>query len=638
MNVIKKKVIKTVPRSVYSFVEPISYIKTYFGMNNDTGDERVPSYVLETTVGSLRSAFKIFEDMPQVHEWPLSKLIQRELDHERASLICRDYLLAEGYLKYFPPLTAVLIPTGSDYLPTDKYGEKSEEDGKVFNQQIMGTHPEYSEMKCQQTVKGIFEISDSPDESGLLCWDTNQLSAVIIDGQHRYKALMKAVEEQKDYDMCQVVVNLIDLVPICIRKKKGPTSMARDLFVTINNTPVEVDEARLVLMDDRDALATFTQVLVDDSQKDRPPAIPPELIDWKCDGGKHDLEISLSGVLTIRGIIAAAMFENKTLASVDNRTNRSLVKKWLTSLESWLGVDPIIEAKLNRNETLKYRFEVACESGDENLDDEEEHQPFLFSYSAAAVEIVKERFDELYKPVFTEVFSKLLPFKSTIDLANASGAFNKKTHLHTYLRTFQSQRTRSEKENPEIRKDVSKFKDQMKRNAKNSIPHTVMGQKAIFKALFQLYLSDMEVFTSDDILSRTMEFINRFNELHPLLQASNNFDENFFSTEFALKKSIDTKIAGDLGRFFWKGIILGGNNEIEYGPAAVDLLKSLLIDLLVFDSNSKCLEFTEKEKIIKKHASLIRKINSEILDEKAREIATNIVVGKQNYLFKLMGL
>ncbi len=76
-------------------------------------------------------------------------------------------------------------------------------------------------------------------------------------------------------------MTLIDLQPICKETGKTPTEVARDLFVTINHTPVEVDETRLVLMDDRDLLATSTQVLVDDSDEENEPACPPELIDWE---------------------------------------------------------------------------------------------------------------------------------------------------------------------------------------------------------------------------------------------------------------------------------------------------------------------------------------------------------------------
>ena len=124
----KKLATKIISAIDHKFTKPLAYSKNSFGIKNESKNELVTSFCLDISVTEMSSSFKIFEDIPNVHEWPISKLIQRELDKKRASMISRDYLLAEGYLKYFPPMTAVLIPTNNDNLPSDNYSKPTDEE------------------------------------------------------------------------------------------------------------------------------------------------------------------------------------------------------------------------------------------------------------------------------------------------------------------------------------------------------------------------------------------------------------------------------------------------------------------------------------------------------------------------------
>lgn len=627
-----------------NYSETFWYSKIFFGMKTPK-DERVTAYVFDASVSALEGNFKMFEDMPRVHEWPINKLIQRELDQQRASYICRGYLLADGYLKYFPPLTAVLIPTDNIHVPSEKYTDSKPNEQQDLETYIRGkglVKPGEA-AHFEVVAGGIYDVGAVDDEgkvdetAGYFLWDKNAVTAVIIDGQHRYKALLEAMREKKDFKECRVPINLIDLVPICKREKKEPTAVARDLFVTINNTPVEVDEARLVLMDDRDALATFTQVLVDDSDMEaRPAAVPPELIDWKCEQGKHDIELSLTGVLTLRGVISSAIFDNKSISSVDSRSSKTIVNKWLTNLTRWINPDERISKELQANETLKHRFKIASEKNEASEDSEEEY-PFLFSYSGSAAELMKKQFSDLYLNVFREVYHGLIPYKETIERARTAGAFEKNNDLHAYLRAFAAKRRGLESANAGLRQQVIAYKNDSKKQTQNSIPHTVMGQKAIFRALFEIYLSTAKL-EGAELLAQAASFVKRFNETYILLHLSATFDENFYSTRFRLKKGVETVAAGDLGREFWKGIILGYNGEIDYGPTAVDLLKWIQIDVMLFDKEKgKPFKFRDHEKIVDRHIKYLGKFNGEITPAKAGEIANSIVAAKEKALGSFLG-
>lgn len=612
------------------FTTPLLYSKTYFGVSQ----ERISSYCLDISANQMQESFKLFEDMPSVHEWPISKLIQRELDKHRASMISRDYLLSDGYLKYFPPLTAVLIPTGQDNMPEDSFLKPYDGEFDAVKKYFSNCDEANAQLVSEDSIVagGIYNVFDDSDRSqGFLFWDERHVNAVIIDGQHRYKALIEAMNENKDFLDCRLIVNLIDLVEVCKRVNKGPTAVARDLFVSINNTPVEVDEARLVLMDDRDALATFTQVLVDDSDKKLQPAIPPELIDWKCDQGKHDILSAVSGVLTLRGVVGAAMFENRSIASVDARSDRKNVQKWLNSLSQWVKPDESIEASLGHDETLAHRFEVACAS---SLDDDEECQPFLFSYSAAAAAVIKDRFRELYLPVFRKVYTCATPFSSVNGIALKHGVFEKKKPLHRFLRAFSAQRAELLRDDNELKKSVTAYKSDLRAFSENHLLLTVMGQKALFKSLFDLYLSDSSI-AADELLKHTESFVERFNEIYDLVNKSKAVDECLFSTRARIKKGVEVGNAGDLGRELWRGIVLGYNGEIDYGTTAIYLLKQTIIDLLSFEEGAD-FAFSERDKIVNRHVSILQRHNSEIDDEEAILIAGRIVLAKEGHIKKLL--
>jgi hypothetical protein len=619
------------PMHTAEFTKPLWYSKGVFGIST----EQVISYCLDIPAVEMKKSFRLFEEMPNVHEWPISRLIQRELDKERALMISRDYLLSAGYLKYFPPLTAVLIPTNRDNMPEDQYGESHEDELDALKKYIALQEQEAASFVSPSSIiaGGIYDINSGENDNGLLLWDQCYVNAVVIDGQHRYKALMEAMRENKDFLNCLVQVNVIDIASVCKRVGKGPTSIARELFVSINNTPVEVDEARLVLMDDRDALATFTQVLVDDNEKAFPPAVQPELIDWRCDQGKHDIVSSMSGILTLRGVVLAAMFENRSIASVDERSIRKYVQKWLASINQWIKPDEAIKERFGHDETLAHRFELACEASMAD-EEEDECQPFLFSYSAAAASVIKERFRDLYLPVFREVFSSLTPYFAVREIALNNGAFDKKKPLHRYLRAFATQREELLKENAEMKQEVVMYKAQLKAFSENHVLLTVMGQKALFKALFELYLSDAEI-NSNELLDHAKSFVQDFNNAYDLVHKSNAIDECFFSVRMRLKKGVETTKAGDLGREFWRGIILGYNGEIDYGPTAIDLLKQTIIDILSHEDGSEFV-FGAHEKIVARHIGILRKHNSDIEDEKANSIAEKIVAAKEHHVTNLI--
>lgn len=617
----------------FNFIEPLEYNLVGFGEK----EKDVKVYNLHLSVAQLHSSFKVFEDLNNVQDWPISALIQRELDHKRATQICDDYLMGDGNTKYFPPLIAVLIPTDEEYRPEGAFGEPDEESLKRFRSTIEMSGKNYEEegfLEPVQLYEG-FNLVPLDGYQGDLSWDGKKLSAVVIDGQHRYKALQKAVERNKSFDEWLLNVTLIDLQPICKETGKTPTEVARDLFVTINHTPVEVDETRLVLMDDRDLLATSTQVLVDDSDEENEPACPPELIDWECEGGKHNVTNSITGVLVLRQVILHSVFNGQKLSSVDDRTNSKLVKRWMCEVNNLLDIDELIGERLGKSETLSYRYESALEAADAHDDDEEDY--FLFSYSVKVSKILKEQFKSLYLSSFKSVYHRLTPFSDLLALASQRGVLDPAKDINRYYRAFKGKREEL-KSDKILKGEVDKYEKEFFELTANKVFNTVMGQKAVFEVLFSKYIAFVEEFDENEILSSTSDFIDDFNALYRRLERGGAVDERFFCINYTIPKKRGLSDALGLVTDFWKGIIIKNNGDIDYAKAGVSMLSNIVWDISSYYRGGGEFVFSQKNKMVRRHISILRKMGlDDTMDsDEIESLAEKIVDYKESHVGTLL--
>jgi hypothetical protein len=621
--------------AVYDFSDLVQYSQGKFGVSTNEGGIDVLSLSLKAA--QLDNDFVIFEQIPNVESWPVSKLIQRELNHERAKQICDDYLLGGSGVRYFPPLTAVLIPTDDLHQPKDSYDPPCASEIDAIKTKYANRLNNLAPDKFWPVAGGFITIKGgAAAQSGWLAWDKRKLSAVIIDGQHRYRALGFAREKNRNYDHCAVSVQLIDLTKVSKSKGLSPTAAARDLFVTINNTPVEVDEARLVLMDDKEAISTFTQVLVDDSEREYPPAVRPELIDWRCEQGKHDTSLALTGVLTLWSVLSFALVKGKSIASLNDRLNQRTVKRWCDAMNSWLGADVVIERALGPAETLNARYKLAYASvAPAQADDEE--TPFLFTYNSAVAAQLRSEFKRRYAGAFKRVFEELAPFASFQKIAEANKAFDSKSKLHAYLRSFRARREELYRADPNTKASVDEYKNRVKDLTDSRLLYTVMGQKAIFYVLLNNYLAEQDLWDSTAIASATKEFVVAFNEVHERLQQSSSVSDDFFNTGFLPKYDRKSPMpqAAKSCKNFWKGIIVKANGELDYGGPATKILAAILVDVLTHESGEEFAFSREvRGSIIKRHESILQVGGYEADD--VNDVAECAVVAKERVLQRML--
>lgn len=629
----KKRPESSSSETSFDFIEPMDYRSGTFGR----ATESIEYHIVNPTVTDARNAFRIFDDMRNAESWPISKIIQRELDAERAQKIARDYLLASGFIKFFPPLVAVLLPTDDKFLPRSSYEDVDPDEIKAVQEKIVNARLEqFKDFEKPLGIAGGIVMIPWNHNEGYLVWNRNRVTGVVIDGQHRLKALDAAANSDATYLTCRIPIVLVNLVSLGSHQ---PAKACRDLFVQINNTPEQVDESRLILMDDRDALATFTQVLVDDSDSDNvPPVLPPELIDWHCDAGKHDIGLSLSGVITLREVIRHALFDRCNLGSIDERMKKRGVSKWIDRVEDWLDVDTLIRERLGEHETLRSTFKRAeeCSNIEQDADDEDTDGGFLFSYSASVSRILMERFSDLYRECFHDVYRNLAPYAASIEVATEQGALTNGTLLNRYLRSSSQSRRQMDKSDPLTRSAVQAFRVGLLKVQKDSLLHTVLGQKAVFQCLMSWYLGQVES-NKEAISSGTIQFINEFNLMHSGIVTGYGANENFFSMRYRMPKSVSAAKVGDLGREFWRGIVLKQSGDIDWTVGAVKELAGVLADMMLHiqKGDASDFQFSKRQQLVRRHVRIISAHDSTLPDIDA--LAEAIVSHKEKLLSSMLG-
>ena len=75
----------------------------------------IKTYLCTVKVEDLASDIAFYETLTKDKSWPVSQIIQREVDRIRVSNIAKTYIQSEGRsIRYFPPLIVALLPKGKD--------------------------------------------------------------------------------------------------------------------------------------------------------------------------------------------------------------------------------------------------------------------------------------------------------------------------------------------------------------------------------------------------------------------------------------------------------------------------------------------------------------------------------------------
>lgn len=269
-------------------VNPPKYNKQkygYFGELGHGAHARIRFLQSAVTKDELDN-ITLIEHIPGSERWDIQDLFQRDVDMTRVEKSILPYLQDPLRVKFFNPLTLVLLPvdpatgtvdSGIPYVEpkTIKKGEHEytqyERDG-LFSYEVHSQVPAFSELQ----------------------WSDSKVKLVAIDGQHRLSALKfwKSAAGPKDLDTWQIPVVILGIFRADDVKANQPANLleiVRKTFVYINSRAEDVNESRLILLDDEAISSVCTQELVQASHRNdclpdklmKKEKLPLFVFDWR---------------------------------------------------------------------------------------------------------------------------------------------------------------------------------------------------------------------------------------------------------------------------------------------------------------------------------------------------------------------
>lgn len=643
---------------------PASFSNQYHVKRGGFGDEvnGVKTYVCTLTVEQLKDDITTFRKLTEDNVWPVSQIIQREIDFKRVEEISSHYLRQEGRdIKYFPPITVAILPKGENDRIAKEYlfDEEIDESVRVmiFNKSLYSENQKAKEIFKNATdyssLKDFYVLEISkPFNYNILCWNKSEYFAVVIDGQHRYESLLNAASKKADFLNYVQDVVFIDLSDTIRHVKKSeskelePVKAIRTVFVDINNSAKMITPVRRILMDDKDLASLFVQSLVNDEDDDgsrKGKYILPQLIDWHVESYKHELP-HVTSILLLYQIMSDYVLKRKNLSSLDDLRHRSKVKNWVNLVNEKFQVDTELKSKTKYQKyiPLKESLDSYLKVLDENeLDFEDDDSNFIFSYDYRILQVAQKSFSQLYLESIVKCFNELRHFSEVKMFIEESGGLNPENNLYKALVS-----PKSEVEKNQFYKNaITGIKDSVSEKSfakKYNLLYTVLGQKAIFDLFFkkmdEAYVDD---FNNQHALNVAEKFILDFNQLLEILEYSNFslFEERdtvIIPSEF----HSDSDFLGVLVKSFWEGIIFE-EKRIIYTTRGVLSLKRMLEYLLQYVSNyrSNKSDLAEEEFRISYMEDRIRRLiikQDPDLESDAPELAKKVVNIKREFLNKYL--
>ncbi|MBE7483610.1 MAG: hypothetical protein HS104_26980 [Polyangiaceae bacterium] len=230
----------------------------YFGQLGEGANAHIKFLQTGITSDELDS-ITLIENIPGSEQWDVRDLFQRDVDKDRVTNSILPYLKDGTKVKYFNPLTLMVLPLQDNAHSVErtlKYIEPTEvtEDGHRYS---------------VYELQGYFRFAEhlqNPAYSNL-SWSDQAVRLVAIDGQHRLSALkrLKNEPESARVDLQNWRIPVIILGIFKAHQDKDAATLleiVRKTFVYINTEAREVNEARKILLNDESVNAICAQELV----------------------------------------------------------------------------------------------------------------------------------------------------------------------------------------------------------------------------------------------------------------------------------------------------------------------------------------------------------------------------------------
>ncbi|MBK9800912.1 MAG: hypothetical protein IPP56_14705 [Bacteroidetes bacterium] len=580
----------------------------------------VRTYLTTLTIEELEKDVDVFETLSKDKNWPVSQIIQREVDKIRVSNISKDYVLKkERTVRYFPPIIIAILPRDQDesiastldYTKTidltirDHIFEKSNFRNNIKLKEYFKSAEDLS------IINGLYLLQVSKVfDLNILCWDKTKYNAIVIDGQHRLEALVHSKKQNPGIKNNHQDVVFLEFSQLIHKLEKEtpptvltPVEVVRRVFVDINTNAKRVGIVRQVLMDDKDLASLLVQSLVDSENRDgtlkkEGSFLKSQLVDWYGESLKHTLP-HITGILALHQILTDYLLDG-SMSSIDDLRSPSKVKKWVRNLNQYFFVDKQIQPSEDTDYEIT-PLEVSLKeyttqsSLDEEiyLDSMDVKETTLFVYDYRTLEIAQKSFEKMYLSSIVHFFEQFSPYKSAFEIVKENKGFDSISTVYKALLS-----SRKKIANSAILKDaIVKLRISMedRLNQQYSLLLSVLGQKSLFNLLFKrIFQNFNNSYTEEIILNITKEFIKDINKIAGMGNKEMGYLFGFKEQFMVSKKSASYIDLGYVATQFWEGIIYE-DGRIIYNTQGIKSFSSAIgyiIDLNnAIKDNQKLPEF-----------------------------------------------
>lgn len=270
------------------------YNETRVGVAGEIGTGRYGVRYLQSAIPIQEiDTLTLVSELPDSERWHVRQLFQRDIDKKRVLEEIMPYFKHAQKIKFFNPLTIVLMPMDNSGRVLCGVGE--DESSATLQD---GTPVRICE------ADGHYKLT-WPAKSypyGSVEYNTKCVKLVAVDGQHRLSALKRLWREHHathadptftkvGFENWRIPVVLLIFPPLAkgAAKPQGHVLLenVRDIFVTINTNAQRPNRCREILLNDYSVTAICCQELLDFCHKENSP-LPLLFFDWRAHDRSED--------------------------------------------------------------------------------------------------------------------------------------------------------------------------------------------------------------------------------------------------------------------------------------------------------------------------------------------------------------
>lgn len=403
---------------------PYTPDQTFTSGTYDVGPTTLPYFSTTLPIEQALKYLTLAEDIVFDPTEPIrfEELFQRTLDKDRSRNEIANYLQTAERPKFFNSFTVVLLPvnrSGQGVTVLSEYGDHDDNappppDDGLNN--IIQVGP----IRLRTLEEGDITV-------GRIAWNTDQIRAVIIDGQHRWYALNSLLDPDSHFphkeQLRQSEIPLLLLIldeRLGFRPGIGITNKVigtcRSVFIDLNQHARPVSRTRNLLLDDTDITPVSMRAILEQevghrtttastASTDWARRLPLALVDWHSEQAKFDSGPYLSTVLTLADVVDSVLnIKEPGPTEYDN------LKDYVVQLSERVQLDSKSDSGITQRSILR-RVESA----------ERDQLPFDFTQAEAAA--LGESFRESVGHIAVQILQRLSPYRTLIEGYRKAGVF-----------------------------------------------------------------------------------------------------------------------------------------------------------------------------------------------------------------------